>query len=77
MSSIQEIEQAILNLRPQELAILRDWFTTLDYGISDEHVDGVLEGIRQANNGNWVENRPDIDADMEAARLALETATRK
>ena len=30
MSTIQEIEQAIRGLAPQELAVLRDWFVALD-----------------------------------------------
>ena len=30
MSTLQEIEQAIRGLRPQDLAALRDWFVAFD-----------------------------------------------
>jgi hypothetical protein len=38
---------------------------------------GVLEGLRQADNGEWDESPFDFEADMEKARKALEKFNRK
>jgi hypothetical protein len=37
----------------------------------------VLEGLRQAASGEFVENPPDVEADMERARKALSRHRRK
>jgi hypothetical protein len=39
MSTVKEIEQAILNLGPHDLAALRDWFTALDAEIWDRQLE--------------------------------------
>jgi hypothetical protein len=39
MSTVQEIEQAIQALKPQDLAALRDWFATFDAEIWDRQLE--------------------------------------
>lgn len=42
-----------------------------------EAMAGILEGIRQADRGEFVKDPPDFEADMEKARKALEKFNRK
>jgi hypothetical protein len=39
MSTVQEIEQAIRNLGPQDLAALRDWFAAFDAELWDRQLE--------------------------------------
>jgi hypothetical protein len=39
MSTVQEIEQAIRALGPQDLAALRDWFATFDAEVWDRQLE--------------------------------------
>jgi len=39
MSTVQEIEQAIRALPPQDLAVLRDWFAAFDAEIWDRQLE--------------------------------------
>jgi len=50
MSTIHEIEQAILNLEPQDLAALRQWFAALDA----EAWDRQLEQDVAAGRLDWL-----------------------
>jgi hypothetical protein len=61
MSTVDEIEQAIRNLRPEDLAALRQWFAVFDAEIWDRQIDkdvaaGRLdwladEGLRDLSEG--------------------------
>ena len=46
MSTIQEIEQAIRALEPQDLAALRDWFAAFDAEICDRQLERVVAAGR-------------------------------
>jgi hypothetical protein len=46
MSTIQEIEQAIRNLAPQDLAALRHWFAAFDAEIWDHQMEQDVEAGR-------------------------------
>jgi hypothetical protein len=39
MSTVQEIEQAIRNLAPQDFAALRDWFAAFDAELWDRQLE--------------------------------------
>ena len=39
MSTVDEIEQAIRNLRPEEFAVLRRWFADFDAESWDRQID--------------------------------------
>jgi hypothetical protein len=61
MSTIKEIEQAIRNLNPQELSVLREWFAAYDAELWDRQLEqdvatGRLdrlgeEALRDLNEG--------------------------
>ena len=61
MSTVHEIEQAIRNLQPQDLAALRQWFASFDAEIWDRQLEqdvaaGRLdwlaeEGLRDLSEG--------------------------
>jgi hypothetical protein len=61
MSTIQEIEQAIRNLTPQDLAALRQWFAAFDAELWDRQMEQEVaagrldwlaeEGLRDLGEG--------------------------
>ena len=65
MSTVQEIEQAIRNLGPQDLAALRQWFAAFDAELWDRQMEqdvaaGRLdwlaeEGLRDLGEGRCID----------------------
>jgi len=50
MSTVQEIEQAIQNLGPQDVAVLRDWFAAFDAELWDRQLEQDVAAARL----NWL-----------------------
>ncbi len=67
MKTVQEIEQAILDLPAQDLAALRQWFAALDADRWDREIeDDVAAGkldwlIEESKNLSRERERPEFD----------------
>jgi hypothetical protein len=44
MSELEQLEQQVLNLPPQDLAQFRKWFLELDARVWDQQIEADLEG---------------------------------
>jgi hypothetical protein len=65
MSTVHEIEQAVRNLGPQDLAALRQWFDAFDAEIWDHQIEGDAaagrldwlagESRRNLREGRWTD----------------------
>jgi hypothetical protein len=62
MSTVHEIEQAIRNLKPQDLAVLRQWFAAFDAELWDRELDqdvaaGRLDWLAEEAHRDLAEGR--------------------
>ncbi len=62
MSSVHEIEEAIRNLAPQDLAALRQWFAAFDAELWDRQMEqdvgaGRLDGLAEEGLRDLSEGR--------------------
>ncbi len=44
MSELEQLEQQVLNLPPQDLAQFREWFLELDARLWDQQIEADLKG---------------------------------
>ncbi|MEX2494072.1 MAG: hypothetical protein WD425_20220 [Nitrospirales bacterium] len=44
MSELEQLEQQVLNLPPQDLAQFRDWFLEFDARVWDQQIEADLKG---------------------------------
>ncbi len=44
MSELEQLEQQVLNLPPQDLAQFREWFLELDARMWDQQIEADLKG---------------------------------
>ena len=67
MTKLEDIEKAIEQLSPTELAKLRDWFEELQAGLWDQQIE------RDMHDGklDWLADEADADAEHTAGQTLI------